>query len=236
MARAAAARGTAMGLSSFASKPIEEVVAANAKIFFQIYWLGSRDAIAARVQRARDAGAVGLIATTDWSFSHGRDWGSPKIPEQMDLRTMLRMSARGAHQAALAVESAKTLRPPDLRVPNQGGARRAGPAVLRGVRRVDGHPAADLGGHRLAARAVGRAVHAQGHDARRRRQTCCGCRCFGDLGVQPRRQQPGRHTGGDPGPARHRRRGRRPGRGFAGRRDPARQRRGQGASPSAPGR
>src|ERR1700755_1301501 len=77
VARAAAARGTALGLSSFASKPVEEVVAANGKVFFQIYWLGGRDAIAERVQRAKDAGAVGLIATTDWSFSHGRDWSSP---------------------------------------------------------------------------------------------------------------------------------------------------------------
>ena len=40
VARAAAARGTAMGLSSFASKPVEEVVAANPQTFFQIYWVG----------------------------------------------------------------------------------------------------------------------------------------------------------------------------------------------------
>ncbi|MGB0969671.1 MAG: alpha-hydroxy-acid oxidizing protein, partial [Mycobacterium sp.] len=90
VARAAAARGTAMGLSSFASKPMEEVVATNDKIFFQIYWLGGRDQIAERVQRAREAGVAGLIVTTDWSFAHGRDWGSPKIPEQMNLATMLR--------------------------------------------------------------------------------------------------------------------------------------------------
>src|SRR3978361_510935 len=45
VARAAAARGTAMGLSSFASKPMEEGVAANPKVFFQIYWLGGRDPI-----------------------------------------------------------------------------------------------------------------------------------------------------------------------------------------------
>ena len=95
VARAAAARGTAMGLSSFASKPIEEVIAANPKLFFQVYWLGGRDAIAARVERAREAGAVGLIVTTDWSFSHGRDWGSPKIPEEMDLRTTVRMLPTG---------------------------------------------------------------------------------------------------------------------------------------------
>src|SRR6202451_3655926 len=58
MARAPAARGTAMGLSSFASMPVEDVVAANPQTFFQIYWIGSRDQIAARVERARAAGAV----------------------------------------------------------------------------------------------------------------------------------------------------------------------------------
>jgi isopentenyl diphosphate isomerase/L-lactate dehydrogenase-like FMN-dependent dehydrogenase len=42
VARAAAARGTAMGLSSFASKPIEDVIAANPKLFFQVYWSGGR--------------------------------------------------------------------------------------------------------------------------------------------------------------------------------------------------
>src|SRR3954469_1512001 len=45
VARAAAARGTAMGLSSCASKPVEEVVAANPQTFFQLYWAGSRDRI-----------------------------------------------------------------------------------------------------------------------------------------------------------------------------------------------
>src|SRR5690242_13804956 len=77
VARAAAARGTAMGLSSFASKPIEEVIAANPKLFFQLYWVGDRDTMAAKVERAKRAGAAGLIATLDWSFSYGRDWGSP---------------------------------------------------------------------------------------------------------------------------------------------------------------
>ena len=85
VARAAAARGTAMGLSSFASKPIEEVIAANPKLFFQMYWVGTRDDMAARMERARKAGAVGIIVTLDWSFSFGRDWGSPRIPEKMTL-------------------------------------------------------------------------------------------------------------------------------------------------------
>ena len=94
VARAAAARGTAMGLSSFASKPVEEVVAANPQTFFQVYWAGSRDADpAARRSARKAAGAVGLIVTLDWSFSHGRDWGSPAIPEQLDLKTMAQARA-----------------------------------------------------------------------------------------------------------------------------------------------
>lgn len=127
VARAAAARGTAMGLSSFASKPIEEVIAANPKVFFQVYWLGDRDAIAARVERARAAGAAGLIVTTDWSFSHGRDWGSPSIPEKMDLKTILKMSPEVITKPRWFLQWARTMRPPELRVPNQGRRGEPGP-------------------------------------------------------------------------------------------------------------
>lgn len=127
VARAAAARGTAMGLSSFASKPIEEVIAVNPKLFFQVYWLGGREAIAERVERARAAGAVGLIVTTDWTFSHGRDWGSPKIPEQMNLGTILRLSPQAITRPGWLWKYAKTLRPPDLRVPNQARKGEPGP-------------------------------------------------------------------------------------------------------------
>ena len=127
VARAAAARGTAMGLSSFASKPIEEVIAANPKTFFQIYWLGGRAAIAERAERARAAGAVGLIVTTDWSFSHGRDWGSPKIPEKMDYLTAIKMSPQGIVRPRWFLEWAKTLKPPGLTAPNQGRRGEPGP-------------------------------------------------------------------------------------------------------------
>lgn len=140
VARAAAARGTAMGLSSFASKPIEDVVAVNDKIFFQIYWLGGRDAIAERVQRAKEAGAVGMIATTDWSFSHGRDWGSPKIPEKMDLKTILKMSPEAVTRPGWLYRFGKTLRPPDLRVPNQGRRGEAGPPFFEAYGQWMGTP------------------------------------------------------------------------------------------------
>jgi heme/flavin dehydrogenase (mycofactocin system) len=124
VARAAAARGVAMGLSSFASKPVEEVVAANPQTFFQMYWVGSRDDMAARMERARAAGAVGLIATLDWSFSFGRDWGSPHIPEKMTLREMIRMAPEALARPSWLVEWGRTGRIPDLTVPNLpvGGA------------------------------------------------------------------------------------------------------------------
>jgi L-lactate dehydrogenase (cytochrome)/glycolate oxidase len=118
VARAAAARGVAMGLSSFASKPVEEVVAACPQTFFQMYWVGSREEMAARMERARAAGAVGLIATLDWSFSFGRDWGSPHIPEKMTLREMIRMAPEGIARPSWLAQWARAGRFPDLTVPN----------------------------------------------------------------------------------------------------------------------
>ncbi len=121
-ARAAAARGTAMGLSGLGSKPIEEVVAANPKTFAQLYWAGSREAIEARIERARAAGAAGLIVTLDWTFSHGRDWGSPYIPQQLDLKTMARLAPEVLVRPRWAYRWGKTGRPPGLEVPNFEGS------------------------------------------------------------------------------------------------------------------
>jgi heme/flavin dehydrogenase (mycofactocin system) len=118
VARAAAARGTAMGLSSFASKPVEEVVAANPQTLFQLYWCGSRDDILRRVERARAAGVVGLILTLDWTFSHGRDWGSPRIPERLTLRELARFAPEGITRPAWLLDWVRSRRLPDLTVPN----------------------------------------------------------------------------------------------------------------------
>jgi pre-mycofactocin synthase len=118
VARAAAARGTALGLSSFASKPVEEVAAANPQTFFQLYWAGSREQIQARLQRAKAAGAVGVIVTLDWSFSHGRDWGSPSIPDRIDLRTMVRFAPEVALRPSWALSWVRSGHLPDLTVPN----------------------------------------------------------------------------------------------------------------------
>ena len=109
-----------MGLSSFASKPVEEVVAANPQTLFQLYWAGSRELISQRVRRAKAAGAVGLIVTLDWSFSHGRDWGSPALPDQLDFKTMVKLAPEALSRPQWFYRWARTERPPGLTVPNMG--------------------------------------------------------------------------------------------------------------------
>ncbi|MFZ2176191.1 MAG: pre-mycofactocin synthase MftD [Rhodococcus sp. (in: high G+C Gram-positive bacteria)] len=118
VARAAAARGIIMGLSSFASKSIEDVTAVNSQTLFQMYWVGTREALVQRMERARAAGVVGLIMTTDWSFSNGRDWGSPAIPEKLDLKAMIKFAPEGITHPKWLFTFAKTGRIPDLTTPN----------------------------------------------------------------------------------------------------------------------
>ncbi|MGZ4538204.1 MAG: pre-mycofactocin synthase MftD [Blastococcus sp.] len=118
VARAAAAEDTAMGLSSFASKPVEEVAAANSKLFFQMYWVGDRERILARAERARAAGAKGLIVTLDWSFASRRDWGSPPIPEKIDVRNALKFAPEVLRRPRWLSEYLRRGEIPDLTVPN----------------------------------------------------------------------------------------------------------------------
>jgi L-lactate dehydrogenase (cytochrome)/glycolate oxidase len=118
IARAAANRGIAMGLSSFASKPIEEVAAANDSTFLQVYWSGDRDLMLHRLERAKNAGAKGIIITLDWSFSNGRDWGSPWIPEKIDLKAMIKLAPEAISRPKWLWMFAKSGKLPDLSAPN----------------------------------------------------------------------------------------------------------------------
>lgn len=118
VARAANAAGTAMGLSSFASKPIEAVAEANPKTFFQMYWVGSKDRILQRAERAKKAGAKGLIVTLDWTFATRRDWGSPPIPEKMDLKAIMQFAPEGIVRPRYVLEWMRSGGLPDLKTPN----------------------------------------------------------------------------------------------------------------------
>jgi len=118
VARAAANRGIPMGLSSFASRSVEEVCAVNSQIFFQVYWSGDRDTMVQRLARAAAAGAKGIILTLDWSFANGRDWGSPWIPEKMDLKSLIKLAPQGLSRPGWLWSFVKHGRLPDLTTPN----------------------------------------------------------------------------------------------------------------------
>jgi len=130
VARGAAEAGTAMGLSSFASTAVEDVVAANPKTFFQLFWIGDRDTNLARVQRASDAGAKALIITLDWSFATARDWGSPAIPEKMNLPTMLRFAPEGVTRPGYVLSWLRQGRLPELTVPNMSAPGEPAPSFF----------------------------------------------------------------------------------------------------------
>ena len=130
VARAAAARGTALGLSSFASRPVAEVVAANPRTFFQVCWEGGREGMSWQLDRARAAGAAGLILTLDWSFAHRRDAGSPRIPERMSLPELARHAPAALRRPRWLLGYARTGRPPPLTVPNLARPGEAAPAFF----------------------------------------------------------------------------------------------------------
>ena len=118
IARAAANRGVAMGLSSFASKSVEDVTSVNSQVLFQLYWSGDRDIMVQRLERAKAAGAKGIILTLDWTFSNGRDWGSPWIPEKINLAAMIKLAPGVITKPRWLWSFGKTGHFPDLSTPN----------------------------------------------------------------------------------------------------------------------
>jgi L-lactate dehydrogenase (cytochrome) len=126
--------GTALGLSEFASRPAAEVARANPDVFFQVHWSAGRQALLDRALRAREAGAKALIVTLDWSFSGGRDWGSPAIPEKLDARTMLRYAPQVVTRPRYLAGWARHGRLPDLTVPNFAPPGEPGPGFFAAYR------------------------------------------------------------------------------------------------------
>lgn len=118
-ARAAARMGTAIGLSSYASNPISEVAAANPNTIFQVYWVGNRDKIAARVEEARRSGAKALMVTLDWSFTPRRDWGVPPSPPmRLNLPTMIGLTPTALSRPRWLGRYLLKGQIPQLKVPN----------------------------------------------------------------------------------------------------------------------
>lgn len=66
VARAAGAAGTIQFVSGVTTTPIEEIMAnASGPIFYQLYYVGGRDASAPIIERVKAAGVSGLVLTVD---------------------------------------------------------------------------------------------------------------------------------------------------------------------------
>jgi L-lactate dehydrogenase (cytochrome)/glycolate oxidase len=109
---------------------VEDVCAANGQVFFQMYWSGDRDTLVARMERAKAAGAKGIIVTLDWSFSNGRDWGSPWIPEKLDLKTMVKLAPQALSRPRWFFDFVKSGHLPDLTTPNMAAPGQAAPTFF----------------------------------------------------------------------------------------------------------
>lgn len=124
VARAAARAGTAVGVSSFASTPIEDIVAANPETFFQMFWLGSRDRMTTIVERARNARAKALIITLDYVFAHRKDWGTPvslaHVPDAGPLTLAKYFAADAIRSPRWLMRWVQTGSLPSAAVPNLG--------------------------------------------------------------------------------------------------------------------
>jgi len=126
--------GTAMGLSEFASKPAAEVAAVNPDFFFQVHWSAGREILLERAEAARACGAKALIVTLDWSFPAGRDWGSPKIPERLDLPALARLAPAGLARPGYLLDWLRHGGLPDLTVPNMARPGQPAPGFFAAYR------------------------------------------------------------------------------------------------------
>ena len=134
VARAAARAGTAIGQSNFAPSRFEDVVAANPKAFFQLYWSGTKEVIQERIERFRRAGAKGLILTLDATMTQPRDWGSPTIPQKVNLATLIRYSPMAIGNPAWVLRFLRHGTLPNLTVPNlQKAGESAPPTMIDGM-------------------------------------------------------------------------------------------------------
>jgi pre-mycofactocin synthase len=83
-----------------------------------------------QLDRARAAGAAGLVLTLDWSFAHRRDAGSPRIPDRMNAREMARQAPAALRRPRWLLGYARAGRPPRLTVPNLARPGESAPAFF----------------------------------------------------------------------------------------------------------
>ncbi|WP_341977884.1 pre-mycofactocin synthase MftD [Microbacterium sp. LWO13-1.2] len=137
VARAARRAGTALGLSNFASMPVEDVVRANPDTFAHVYLSGDRDIIAGRVERFRQAGVKGLIFTMDLSgvrvANQPRDWGSPVYPDGLGLSTLIKYAPMALTHPRWTMRYLRRGSVPGLYAPNMSKKDGVVPTLVGGL-------------------------------------------------------------------------------------------------------
>src|SRR5690606_18064550 len=94
VARAAGDAGTIQFVSGVTTTPIEEIMAAaSGPVYYQLYYIGGRDASAPILERVRRAGVSGLVLTVDTptiARPKDRPWyDRAEVPSAVDLKGML---------------------------------------------------------------------------------------------------------------------------------------------------
>lgn len=100
MAEAAKQAGIPFALSTMASSSIEDVAAAGAHNWFQLYWLQDKTALLSLVRRAEDAGYTALIVTVDVPIMacRKRDWrNSFRLPDNVTAANLGATAHSGHH-------------------------------------------------------------------------------------------------------------------------------------------
>ncbi len=91
-ARAAGKAGTAIGISTLSSYPIEDIAAATTgPVWYQVYFAGGRAGAEIAIDRAQRAGCTALLLTVDLAQAAGRERSlrGGRIPSRVDLKTAL---------------------------------------------------------------------------------------------------------------------------------------------------
>jgi isopentenyl diphosphate isomerase/L-lactate dehydrogenase-like FMN-dependent dehydrogenase len=92
-ARAAGRLGTAVGISTLSSYPIEAIATSTTgPVWYQVYFAGGRAGAEIAIDRAKRAGCRALLITVDLAASARREQALPggEIPTRVDLRNALR--------------------------------------------------------------------------------------------------------------------------------------------------
>jgi isopentenyl diphosphate isomerase/L-lactate dehydrogenase-like FMN-dependent dehydrogenase len=115
VARAAGAAGTIQFLSGVTNTPVEEVMAAaSGPVFYQLYYIGGREASAPIIERAKEAGAAGLVIIADTATTaRPRDrlyYERASVPAAVSPREAIRICHRLPPVATAGLHKGSILR------------------------------------------------------------------------------------------------------------------------------